>query len=130
MTSFPRIRLAPAYKTKNGRAYIGDSVEFMGKLPHESVDLVMTSPPFALLRKKDYGNVEHHAYIDWFVPFAQEIRRVLKPTGSFVLDIGGTWNRGEPTRSVYHYELAVHLVRSGFYLAQDFFWFNPAKLPS
>jgi len=94
------------------------------------MDLVVTSPPFALQRKKSYGNVEHHEYVEWFMPFAREIKRTLKPTGSFVLDIGGTWNRGQPTRSVYHYELAVRLVKDLFYLAQEFFWYNPAKLPS
>jgi site-specific DNA-methyltransferase (cytosine-N4-specific) len=130
MTAFPKIRHSIAYKTDHGRAIVMDSRGFMESLPDGCVDLVMTSPPFALHRKKDYGNVGHHEYIDWFMPFATEIRRILKPTGSFVLDIGGTWNRGQPTRSIYHYELAVHLVKSGFYLAQDFFWYNPAKLPS
>ena len=130
MTAFPRMKQDAAYKTKLGRAFIADSRGFMETLATESVDLVMTSPPFALLRQKDYGNVQEHEYIAWFMPFAKEIQRVLKPKGSFVLDIGGTWNRGEPTRSVYHYDLAVQLVRHGFYLAQDFFWYNPAKLPS
>lgn len=130
MTAFPRIKQDAAYTTKLGKAYIADSRGLMETLPDESVDLVMTSPPFALLRQKDYGNVPDHEYIAWFTPFAKEIQRILKPTGSFVLDIGGTWNKGEPTRSVYHYDLAVQLVRHGFFLAQEFFWFNPAKLPS
>jgi site-specific DNA-methyltransferase (cytosine-N4-specific) len=130
MTDFPRIKLDYAYKTSLGRAFNTDSRSLMEMIPDDSVDLVMTSPPFALLRQKDYGNVKHHEYIEWFMPFARQVRRILKPKGSFVLDIGGTWNKGEPTRSVYHYELACELVRNGFYLAQDFFWYNPAKLPS
>lgn len=131
MTDFPRIKHDFAYRTKYGRAFVMDSRGFMESLKDESLDLVMTSPPFALQRKKDYGNVDDHEYIEWFLPFAKEIQRVLKPTGSFVLDIGGSWNKGKPTRSVYHYELAVTLVKQlGFHLAQDFFWYNPAKLPS
>ena len=120
------------YKTDLGRAYWGDSLELMKSLCPESVDLVMTSPPFALRKKKSYGNVSASEYGDWFQPFADAIWRVLKPTGSFVIDIGGSWNRGEPTRSLYHYDLLLRLCtpRGRFRLAQEFFWFNPAKMPS
>jgi site-specific DNA-methyltransferase (cytosine-N4-specific) len=103
----------------------------MKQLPSESVDLVMTSPPFALKRKKDYGNKDAHEYVGWFLPFAFEVRRLLRPTGSFVIDLGGTWNTGTPTRSLYQYELLIRLAEeSGFFFAQEFFWHNPAKLPS
>jgi len=87
------IKQTPAYTTKLGKAYIADSRGLMETLPDESVDLVMTSPPFALLRQKDYGNVADHEYIAWFMPFAKEIQRILKPTGSFVLDIAGRGTR-------------------------------------
>jgi len=89
----------------------------------------MTSPPFALLRKKEYGNEPVERYLDWFMPFCQQIKRCLKPTGSFVLDIGGSWVPGVPVRSVYHFELAVRLAKE-FHLAQEFYWYNPAKLPT
>jgi site-specific DNA-methyltransferase (cytosine-N4-specific) len=110
---------------------LGDSLEYMATLKAESIDLIITSPPFGLVRKKDYGNVESHEYIDWFRPFGEHFRRILKPSGSLVVDIGGAWIPGQPTRSLYHFELAITLCRElGFYLAQEFFWWNPSKLPS
>ena len=122
----------PYYGTKLGRAYMGDSLDLLKLIPDESINLVITSPPFALRRKKQYGNVSHEKYIDWFMPFAREIRRVLRKDGSFVLDIGGVWNKGEPTRSLYHFKLALALCEDGklFKLAQEFYWYNPAKLPA
>ncbi|HUY33585.1 MAG TPA: site-specific DNA-methyltransferase [Pirellulales bacterium] len=93
------------------------------------MDLVMTSPPFALTRKKEYGNEPVERYLEWFMPFCAQIHRVLKRTGSFVLDIGGAWISGVPVRSVYHFELAVKLARE-FHLAQEFYWYNPSKLPT
>ena len=103
----------------------------MDVLQDASVDLIVTSPPFGLVRKKDYGNVESHEYIEWFKPFGQQFKRLLKPSGSLVIDIGGAWIPGQPTRSLYHFELAITLCREmGFYLAQEFFWWNPSKLPS
>lgn len=91
----------------------------------------MTSPPYALHFKKEYGNANQSDYIDWFMPFAKEIHRVLKDDGSVVIDIGGAWTPGMPTRSLYHFELLISICRTtGFHLAQEFFWYNPAKLPS
>ncbi len=91
----------------------------------------MTSPPFGLVRKKDYGNVDADQYVEWFKPFGKLFRDVLKPSGSLVIDIGGAWIQGQPTRSLYHYELLIMLCREcGFHLAQEFFWWNPAKLPT
>jgi site-specific DNA-methyltransferase (cytosine-N4-specific) len=100
-------------------------------MPEESADLVLTSPPYALHFKKEYGNVEKSDYVAWFLPFAREIHRVLKPHGSFVLNIGGSYNPGTPTRSLYQFKLLVALVEDlGFHLAQECFWYNPAKLPA
>lgn len=126
------MNMRPVYSTHLGAAYCADSLTFMQKLPDKSVDLVITSPPFALRRKKSYGNVSSERYLDWFLPFAQEIHRILKPRGNFVLDIGGSWNRGEPTRSLYHFELLLYLCNGTglFKLAQEFYWYNPAKLPA
>ena len=118
------------YKTGFGAAFLGDSIKLCRDLPDMSIDLIMTSPPFALRRKKEYGNVAADEYIEWFQPFAEEFYRVLKPKGSLVIDIGGSWIQGLPTRSIYQYELLLSLVRMGFHLCQDFFWYNPAKLPS
>jgi site-specific DNA-methyltransferase (cytosine-N4-specific) len=74
------------------------------------------------LRKKEYGNVGADEYLDWFRPFGAAFRRVLKPKGSLVIDIGGAWVPGQPTRSLYHYELLIMLCHEfGFHLAQEFF---------
>jgi len=121
----------PAYSTPFGAMVNGDSAEALGALPKESVDLVVTSPPYALHFKKEYGNANKEAYVAWFRPFAAQILRVLKPEGSFVLNIGGSYNQGTPTRSLYHFRLLLMLCDElGFHLAQECFWFNPAKLPS
>jgi DNA modification methylase len=119
------------YSTRLGHMILGDSLAGMRQLPDASVDLVMTSPPFALARKKEYGNADPKDYLRWFSPFALEIRRILKPNGSLVIDIGGTWQRGLPVRDLYHFKLLIMLCETfGFYLAQDFYWWNPAKLPT
>jgi len=122
-------RSKPYYHTKQGAAFLGDSLAGMRKIPSESVDLVFTSPPFALTRKKEYGNEPIERYLEWFIPFCEEIKRILTPVGSFVLDIGGSWIPGAPVRSVYHFEVAIHLSRL-FHLAQDFYWYNPSRLPT
>lgn len=120
------------FVTKHGQIVLRDSLDYMrDSMADESIDLIFTSPPFALLRKKDYGNVEEDKYVDWFEDFAQEFYRILKPTGSLVIDIGGTWIPGQPIRSLYHFELLIMLCRKiGFNLAQEFYWWNPSKLPT
>lgn len=126
-----RLNQDPFYKTTMGAAYLGDAMEYLRQLPDNSVDLIMTSPPFALERKKEYGNVSPDEYIPWFLQFAREFHRVLKDTGSLVIDIGGSWMKGQPTRSLYHFELVIALCKEvEFYLAQEFYWYNPSKLPS
>jgi DNA modification methylase len=98
----------PFLKTKDGMIVLGDSLEHMASLRPESLDLIMTSPPFGLVRKKDYGNVESHEYVDWFKQFGDEFKRLLKPSGSLVIDIGGAWIPGQPTRSLYHFPDSTH----------------------
>ncbi|KOR35899.1 DNA methylase [Planktothricoides sp. SR001] len=131
-----KISREPYYSTQLGSAYLGNSLELMAELPDESVDLICTSPPFALVRKKEYGNVDAHQYVEWFKTFAREFYRILKPQGSLFIDIGGTWLKGFPVRSLYHFELVIELCQPkskgglGFFLAQEIFWYNPAKLPT
>jgi DNA modification methylase len=122
----------PVFRTEMGAAYLGDSVDLMKDLVADaSVDLIMTSPPFGLVRKKDYGNEDADRYVAWFEQFAEQFKRVLRRDGSLVIDLGGAWKKGLPTRSLYHYELILMLSRKfGFHLAQEFFWWNPAKLPT
>jgi DNA modification methylase len=119
------------YTTPWGQAYVGDSLDLLPLLPPDSLDLLLTSPPFPLQRQKEYGNHTKDTYINWLLQFGPLIRRVLKPTGSFVLDLGGTYQQGRPIRSLYNYEILLRLCHDhGFYLAQEFFWHNPARLPS
>lgn len=121
----------PFYQMSYGAAYLGDSLHLMQHLNSDSIDLILTSPPFALTRKKEYGNQSADAYIDWFMPFAQQFHRLLKPSGSLVIDLGGAYLPGHPVRSIYQFELLVRLCRDlGFHLAQDFYHYNPARLPA
>ncbi|MEP0755418.1 site-specific DNA-methyltransferase [Trichocoleus sp. Lan] len=121
----------PLYATNYGAAYIGDSLELLDCLESDSIDLVMTSPPFALLREKSYGNVEQEAYIDWLFAFCRKVHRVLSPQGSFVIDLGGAYQSKRPVRSLYNYRILIKLCdQLDFRLAEEFFWHNPSKLPS
>lgn len=120
-----------AYTTPHGRAYQGDSRDLLksSEVKPGSVDLIVTSPPFALTRKKAYGNEQEDAYIEWFLTFVKPFKRVLADTGSLVIDIGGAYLPGRAQRSVYHFKLAVELAQE-FDLCQEFYWYNPSKLPS
>jgi len=121
----------PLYVTQFGKAYIGDSLHLLAELADESADLVITSPPFALQRQKEYGNENQENYVDWLLGFAESVKRVMKPTGSFVLDLGGAYESGRPVRSLYNFKVLMRLCEEhDFRLAEEFFWHNPAKLPS
>ncbi|WP_433375133.1 DNA-methyltransferase [Actinoplanes sp. CA-142083] len=118
------------YQTSLGSMWQGDALDMLAGIGNETVNLVLTSPPFALTRKKSYGNQPEDEYIEWFAPFAEEVKRVLRHDGSFVIDLGGAWLPGSPTRSLYQYRLLINLHdKFGFHLAEDFYWFNRAKLP-
>lgn len=120
------------YQTRLGSIYLADSLTLLERhLEPNSVDLIMTSPPYGLVRKKKYGNIDADKYLDWFKPFAYAFKRVLKENGSLVINIGGSWTPGKPTRSLYHFKLLIMLCEEfGFHLAQDFYWLNPSKLPT
>ena len=119
------------FKTKLGKIYHADSLDIMAKKKARSIDLIVTSPPFALTRKKDYGNEQEDKYLEWFKSFAKQFHRILKDDGSLVIDLGGAWKPGLPVRSLYHFKLLIMLCEEfGFHLAQEFYWWNPAKLPA
>jgi site-specific DNA-methyltransferase (cytosine-N4-specific) len=124
-------QITPFYSTAFGSAYCGDTLKLVKYIPDNSINLIVTSPPFALTSKKEYGNKHHDEYIEWFLEFANEFKRILTSDGSFVLDLGGAYIKGHPVRSIYQYELLVQLCRiTGFFLAQEFFHYNPARLPA
>ena len=128
----PDLATRKVHATALGSIIQGDSRHVLKtQVKPESVSLIMTSPPYALVFKKDYGNEDADRYLDWFRTFVPGFLKTLKPNGSLVIDIGGVWKKGRPTRSLYHFELLVMLCREfGLHLAQEFYWWNPAKLPT
>ncbi len=134
-TRFPvnieRMSSSPSYQTRLGAAFWGDSLELLAQLPDQSINLVLTSPPFALQREKEYGNKSQDEYVEWLAQFAAIVYRKLTDDGSFVLDLGGAYEKGKPVRSLYNFRVPIYLCdKLGFFLAEDFYWFNPSKLPS
>ena len=129
---YPRSLVQSFLSTNHGEILWGDSRGYLfSKARPQSVDLIMTSPPFGLVRKKSYGNEDADRYCDWFRHFAEGFQRVLKDSGSLVIDIGGAWKPGQPTRSLYHFKLLTMLVEEyGFHLCQEHYWWNPSKLPT
>lgn len=126
-----KLNIPSLYETDQGAAYVGDAQKLLKLLPADSIDLAITSPPFALQRQKAYGNLPDEEYVDWLLSFTSDIQRVLKQTGSLVLDLGGAYRKGRPVRSLYNFRVLIRMCdEQGWNLAEEFFWFNPAKLPS
>lgn len=124
-----------AYSTKFGRLVLGKVEEAfnsdMLKKYQGKVDLVFTSPPFPLNRKKKYGNFQGQAYIDWLADFAPKLRTLLKPRGSIVMEVGNAWEPGRPVMSTLALRALLAFLDNGkFRLCQQFIYNNPARLPS
>jgi DNA modification methylase len=121
----------PYYRTRYGAAYLGDSLQLVRNVPDKSINLIVTSPPFALTRQKEYGNKNADEYVEWFLEFAREFKRVLTDDGSLVIDLGGAYLPGSPVRAIYQFELLVRLCKEVcFFLAQEFYHYNPSRLPT
>lgn len=121
----------PHYETQFGASYHGNSLDLLPCLTDGSINLILTSPPFALTRKKEYGNKNAEEYVEWFLQFAPDFRRVLAPDGSLVIDLGGAYLPGNPVRTIYQFELLIRLCKEHeFHLAQEFYHYNPARLPA
>ena len=119
-----------AYKTDRGRVFIGDSLNLIEDIEDNSINLALTSPPFALLRKKEYGNKNQEEYVEWLAQFAKLLKPKLKEDGSLVIDLGGAYKKGYPTRSLYNFRVLIHFCDVlGYELAEEFYWHNPSKLP-
>ena len=91
------------YRTDKGMCITGDSLSLLKDLKDNSVNLVVTSPPYPLLRQKSYGNVEQEEYISWLCQFGELVHSKLTEDGSFVIDLGASYNRGSPTYSLYQF---------------------------
>lgn len=96
----------------------------------QNIDLVLTSPPFPLNRKKKYGNRQGDEYVDWLASFAPELANRLSPTGSIVVEMGNSWEPGQPTMSTLALRSLLRFLDEGnLKLCQQFVWHNPARLP-
>jgi site-specific DNA-methyltransferase (cytosine-N4-specific) len=101
----------PVYKSELGAAFCGDSLKLLAELPDESINLVMTSPPFALQREKEYldrsGNKLQEDYVEWLAQFGELVFQKLRPDGSLVIDIGGAYVKGAPERALYPFRVLL-----------------------
>jgi DNA modification methylase len=110
----------------------GDSREVLKSLPDASVDLIVTSPPYADQRAGTYGGIRPDLYVEWFLPTAQQLQRVLKPSGSFILNIKERVVAGE--RHTYVLELILEMRRQGWLWTEEYIWHKrnsyPGKWPN
>ena len=125
----------PAYRTALGAMYGGDCEKVLRDKTiakqKGKVQLVFTSPPFVLNRKKKYGNLEGKAYVKWIASLADLLKEYVAPDGSIVIELGNAWEPGQPTMSTLAMEaLLAFKKRGNFHLCQEFICFNPARLPS
>ncbi|GBR72549.1 modification methylase PvuII [Candidatus Termititenax aidoneus] len=119
------------YETNQGISLQGNSINLLQTIKDESINLVVTSPPFALQRQKSYGNKEQNEYVDWLCEFGKAVYPKLKNDGSFVIDIGGAYEKGTPVYSLYQFRVLIKLCDEiGYDLAQPFYWHNPSALPA
>jgi site-specific DNA-methyltransferase (adenine-specific) len=112
--------------------YQGDCLDILPKLAPKSVDLIVTSPPYADQRKDTYGGVHPDLYVEWFLPIADELKRVLKDEGSFILNIKERVVNGE--RHTYVIELILALRKQGWLWTEEYMWHKrnsyPGKWPN
>ena len=112
--------------------YLGDSKDRLKSFPSDSVDLIITSPPYADQRKNVYGGTHPDKYVDWFLPISEQLFRILKPTGTFILNIKEKVVNGE--RSVYVMNLVLEMRKQGWLWTEEFIWHKkncyPGKWPN
>lgn len=127
-------KLQRAYKTRLGTCYIGKIEDALTTARFQrltgKVDLILTSPPFPLKRKKRYGNFNGDEYLAWFSMLAVDFRKLLKPRGSIVIEMGNAWEPEKPVMSTIPLKALLKFLEAGcFHLCQQFIWFNNARLP-
>ncbi|MEW8522567.1 MAG: site-specific DNA-methyltransferase [Candidatus Thiodiazotropha endolucinida] len=124
-----------AYTTKLGCCIQGKIEDVLKKRSFSQykshIDLIFTSPPFPLNRKKKYGNLNEQEFIDWFSSQSVLFSELLSDHGSIVIEMGNSWNRGSPTMSTLALRALLGFLQEGdLHLCQQFIWFNTAKLPT
>ncbi len=107
--------------------HLGDCTQVLSVLPDDSVDLIFTSPPYADQRKQTYGGFHPDDYVEWFLPISEQLLRVLKPTGTFVLNIKEKVVNGE--RSTYVMELILEMRKQGWFWTEEFIWHKKNSYP-
>ncbi len=125
----------PLYRTKSGVLYFGPSEKILEskwfKPLHNKVNLIFTSPPFPLKKKKEYGNFNGDRYIEWISNYAEIFNKLLAKNGSLVIELGNSWVSGIPAMSIESLEALLALKKEGgYYLCQEFIWHNPSALPN
>ena len=112
--------------------YFGDCNEQLLNIPDNSIDLVVTSPPYADQRKGTYGGIHPNNYVEWFLPISKQLLRVLKSDGTFILNIKEKVINGE--RSTYVMELIIEMRKQGWLWTEEFIWHKkncyPGKWPN
>ncbi len=106
---------------------LGDCEEVLKSLPDDSIDLIFTSPPYADQRQKTYGGISPDKYVAWFLPKSEQFRRVLKPTGTFILNIKERVVNGE--RHTYVLELIVKMREQGWLWTEEYMWHKKNSYP-
>ena len=124
-----------AYEADLGRFILGRAEDVlsseMGARLRGKVDLIFTSPPFPLNRKKRYGNLQGQEYVTWLSGLAKQLRSLLTPKGSMVIELGNAWEPGKPVMSTLALKALLAFQETGeFILCQQFIWYNPARLPT
>ncbi len=106
---------------------LGDCTILLKDIPDNSIDLIFTSPPYADQRAKTYGGIHPNDYVDWFLPVSGELLRVLKPTGTFILNIKEKVVNSE--RSTYVLELILKMRKQGWLWTEEFIWHKKNSYP-
>lgn len=106
---------------------LGDSKNILKEIPENTIDLVFTSPPYADQRKSTYGGIHPDNYVEWFLPISSELLRVLKPSGTFILNIKEKVVNGE--RSTYVMELILAMKKQGWLWTEEFIWHKKNSYP-
>ncbi len=109
------------------RIVLGDCLKILQDIPSDSINLIVTSPPYADNRKNTYGGVAPDEYVDWFLPIAAELKRVLKDDGSFILNIKEKVVDGE--RHTYVLELILAMKRQGWLWTEEYMWHRRNSTP-
>lgn len=126
----------PGFRTAQGCAICADSRDVLARMPDDSIDLIVTSPPYLLQAGKkgrannSYTNItDETSYLDWFLGFCRSAKPKLKETGSLVVNLGNSWAKGRPVQSLYPYRFILGVCDLGYVLCQEVIWYSRSTLP-